>query len=82
MSGYVASARIIRSTPRLARGGSTDAWRQSDGEAPALAAPQLIDTSRDEPAGSVATDEGRVAAIRERWAQLTFYLFDANAWRS
>lgn len=23
---------------------------------------------------------GRMVAIRERWTQLTFYLFDANSW--
>lgn len=24
---------------------------------------------------------GRLAAVRERWTQLTFYLFDPNSWR-
>ena len=51
-------------------------------DATPAAAPQLIDTIRGEPVGPAASHESRLAAIRERWSQLTFYLFDANAWRS
>lgn len=82
MSGYVASARIVRSAPRLARADSTDAWRHGEPDPSTHPTTQLIDTIHGEPVGPVASDESRLAAIRERWSQLTFYLFDANAWRS
>ena len=82
MSGYVASARIVRSTPRLARPGSTDVWRHGGSEPSSPGASQLVDTVSGEPIGPAASDESRLAAIRERWSQLTFFLFDANAWRS
>ncbi|HET7703911.1 MAG TPA: hypothetical protein VFK35_10970 [Candidatus Limnocylindrales bacterium] len=82
MSGYTASARIVRSAPRLARGGSTDAWRPGVPEPPIQATAQLVDTIRGEPVDPVAPDESRLTAIRERWAQLTFYLFDRNSWRT
>ena len=82
MSGYVASARIVRSTPRLARAGSIDAWRHGEADPSSPAASQLVETIGGEPAGPAPSDESRLAAIRERWSQLTFFLFDANAWRS
>jgi hypothetical protein len=78
MSGYVASGRIVRAAPRLAR--------------PAHGVDRVDDafvTERDlelivEP--NVASDGGAIladrrAAFRERWAQLTFFLLDANSWR-
>ena len=79
MSGYVASARIVRSAPRLARSGD-DLWR---GAKPTSLAPsaQVLDTILGEPVEPDVSDDGRLAAIRDRWAQLTFYLFDANSWR-
>lgn len=80
MSGYVASARIVRSAPRLARGGATDAWRPPDPPSLAPAASQVIETIRGEPVEP--GDDGRLAAIRERWSQLTFFLFDPNSWRT
>lgn len=82
VNGYVASARIVPSVPRLARGGSPDAWRQTEPAPVTPAATQVIDTFGGEPVGPMATDESRLAAIRERWSQLTFFLFDPNSWRS
>lgn len=82
MSGYGASARIVPSAPRLAGGSPTDAWRQTEHGATPSAAIQLIDTIGSEPVGPMETDDGRIAAIRERWSQLTFFLFDPNSWRS
>jgi len=71
---YAASARIDRANPRLDRGAarrSADApWR-----APA--------DERDEPLVvdmGPATNE-RWIAFRERWSQLTFFLFDPESWR-
>lgn len=79
MSGYVASARIVRAAPRLVRAGA-DPW---DGRQPTPLAPsaQVLDTILGEPVEPDVSDDGRLAAIRDRWAQLTFYLFDANSWR-
>jgi hypothetical protein len=79
MSGYVASARIVGAAPRLAR-----AERAVDATihpSPAPAIETLI--VEDDPALGNASSAliDRVAAIRERWSQLTFFLFDPNSWR-
>ena len=79
MSGYAASARIARATPRVApppRMGAelepepVRAWTAATvvegGVAITREVPDLAETW---------------AAIRERWSQLTFYLFDAESWR-
>ena len=77
MSAYVATARIERVTPRLVIGRGMNAaldW-------PALS----IDV--EDPAVEVAAVDAsdplveRLTAVRERWSQLTFYLFDAEGWR-
>ena len=79
MSGYLASARIVRAAPRLARAGAA-----RDGFAERSAAPAvetlIVEADPVVAAGSSALVD-RVAAIRERWAQLTFYLLDPNSWR-
>jgi hypothetical protein len=79
MSGYVASARIVHAAPRLVR---------ADGpverpSAVALQAPAetLIVESDPPAAGGASRIAERVAAVRERWSQLTFFLFDPNSWR-
>lgn len=84
MSGYVASARIVRAAPRLARAGR-DQRDVAAGPWPAGAAAAIVDaeaTGRDAGAGGRAARLGaRWAAFRERWAQLTFYLTSPNSWR-
>ena len=81
MSGYVASARIVRVAPRLAR---ADAVRDGAAEirsTPAAAIETLIVEADPAVAAGSSALVDRVAAIRERWSQLTFYLFDPNSWR-
>ena len=88
MSGYVASARIVAAAPRLARGGravetsGSGAWTT----ATVPSEPRVVDSDlvlsdgADPPmAQSRLVERGR--AVRERWSQLTFYLFDPNSWR-
>ena len=79
MSGYAATARIVHVTPRLARAGGTVDWSTEA----ALAAPiedLIVEANPPEP-GAWAPITERAAAARERWSQLTFYLFDPNSWR-
>jgi hypothetical protein len=75
MAAYVASARIDRGRPRIA---STVTRPSHDRlERPASANASLLDTS---PPGQREL-ELRWEAIRERWAQLTFFLLDPESWR-
>lgn len=80
MSGYTASARIARGTPRLARPSDRviDRWT-----APVRAVtPDVLILEADAP--PAITGGGlveRLHAIHERWSQLTFFLFDPNSWR-
>jgi hypothetical protein len=75
MSAYAATARIERVTPRLVigRAGNDLGASPVDGD--------------DERVVDLGTTAGgdplldRLTAIRERWSQLTFYLFDAEGWR-
>lgn len=79
MSGYVASARIVRATPRLARAGPASdsaTWMPVAAEPAEVPIVEAFD----------ATDHGpglieHWAAFRERWSQLTFFLFDSASWR-
>ena len=81
MSGYVASARIVRVVPRLARAGAVRDEASEPRSTPAAAIETVIvDAHPAVAAGSIAFVD-RVAAIRERWSQLTFYLLDPNSWR-
>jgi len=77
MSGYVASARKVRAAPRLARSGGVDQPFER------TSAAQLAEIVVDDGAGAGGrpTLVQRCVAIRERWSQLTFYLFDPNSWR-
>lgn len=78
MSAYAATARIERVTPHLVIG------RARDGDAEARAA---VLAEPDDAVVDLATSDGgdplvdRLIAARERWSQLTFYLFDAEGWR-
>lgn len=84
MHGYVASARIVRVRPRLA-GATCHADQRAD--AVALDRATLLDDRSAAARAAVAGDGGaddpglRWTAFRERWSQLTFYLFDPNSWR-
>jgi hypothetical protein len=90
MSGYVASARITRGAPRLVRPDrALDPAREVTHVAatPTPAEPVIVDSMVD-PGALAATlavrrDRlaDRAAAFRERWSQLTFFLFDPNSWR-
>jgi len=83
MSGYVASARIVHAAPRLVRADGP-VERPSSVALPGLAETLIVES--DPPAaGATSRIEDRVAervaAVRERWSQLTFFLFDPNSWR-
>jgi hypothetical protein len=79
MSGYVASARIDRAAPRLVR---TDRAVDTRDSAPP-AEPAEVDVIDAAGAGDQGpTFAERHAAFRARWSQLTFFLFDADSWRS
>ena len=77
MAGYAVNTRIERVTPRLAR-------RVEAGVASGLG-------PRDADRGATPIDlagrpfeailADRWDAIRERWAQATFFLFDPDSWR-
>jgi hypothetical protein len=79
MSGYVATARIVHGTPRLVHAGAVDRSL----EAALAAAPiedLIVEADPPEPDAWARIAEVTTAA-RERWSQLTFYLFDPNSWR-
>ena len=78
MSGYVASSRIERGSARL-----THPWadrRTGDGaeRAPAATSAIWVESGTDTAPSPIAV---RWTAFRERWSQLTFYLFDPDSWR-
>ena len=75
MSAYVATARIERVTPRLVLG---RAWA-GDRAAPLPDPDDAVVDLADVGPGDPLLD--RLAAARERWSQLTFFLFDAEGWR-
>lgn len=75
MAGYAASSRIGSVPPRarIERGGLPRPG------APDLAMAAVTIDLVGAPAPRPGSD--RMAALRERWAQATFFLFDANSWR-
>jgi hypothetical protein len=77
MAGYAVNTRIERVTPRLARrvGEAETAGRRGARDADRLAPIDLAGRPID-----VILAE-RWDAIRERWAQATFFLFDPDSWR-
>jgi hypothetical protein len=79
MSGYVASARIVRAAPRLVR--ANGAVERSIQAADALPVEDLIVEAGPPVPGAWGRVGDWVAAAGERWSQLTFYLFDPNSWR-
>jgi hypothetical protein len=79
MSGYVASARIVRAAPRLVRANA--ALERSIDGALGLPVEDLIVETHPPTVNAWGRVGERVAAAGERWSQLTFYLFDPNSWR-
>ena len=72
MSGFAASGRVERVSPRLAR-------RGADGNVATIQAGEDVIKFVDVRAADPLID--RWAAFRERWSELTFYLFDPQSWR-
>lgn len=80
MSGYVASARIVPAAPRLARG-ERSRIVADEPTRPAVSPAIVIETvARDDVHQGPLVE--RLLAARERWSQLTFFLFDPNSWRT
>ena len=80
MSGYAASAQIRGARPRLA----DPAWVDGVGVATGgrePAAPEIVSLEPGEGSSAATSFADRWDAARERWAQLTFYLFDTESWR-
>ena len=83
-SGYAVAARIGRVKPRVA---GHAAAHDSRDQLTLLAAAEVAlvnDRVPDATDDSPALDEvlgDRWSAFRDRWSQLTFYLFDAESWR-
>ena len=85
MSGYVASARINRVNPRIARGPghlgrevvAAQSW------AGPMSVEELTVIGGGPASGMTAGRRlrCRAAAVRDRWAQLTFYVLDPESWR-
>ncbi len=83
MASYAVIARIGRAGPHLALRdldfdvdddpSTADRGLTDDGVA---LAPVLVDRPGVDPLGD------RLARLRERWAQTTFFLFDAESWRT
>jgi hypothetical protein len=75
MSAYAATARIERVAPRLVIGQPRHGHvgsRVIHLDVPRVDVAALVD-------GDPLLD--RLVAIRERWSQLTFFLFNAEGWR-
>lgn len=79
MSGYVASARIAPAAPRLARG-ERPGFVADEVPQPVLSPAIVIEAGPSDVARPGPIVE-RLLAARERWSQLTFFLFDPNSWR-
>ena len=79
MSAYAATARIGRVAPRMVIG------RDAAGDADPAPLPAIEPDDGGGLAVTAVDDRDplaeRLAAARDRWSQLTFYLFDAEGWR-
>jgi hypothetical protein len=73
MNGFAASGRVQRTAPRLIRAG--------DVERGIAATPQSADVTELVDIRDPGPLSDRWAAFRDRWSELTFYLFDAQSWR-
>jgi hypothetical protein len=85
VSGYAVSARIGQARPKVVATFLVAASAHTDpgaDRAGGPAASSSADVAADLADTAVNDDlVDRVAAFRERWSQLTFYLFDADGWR-
>jgi hypothetical protein len=72
MSGFAVSGRVERVSPRLVRGSADRDATANDESEDAI---DLVDVRTADPLVD------RWAAFRERWSELTFYLFDPQSWR-
>jgi hypothetical protein len=73
MNGFVVSDRVPRAAPRLVRARDGERGPETDRRAGALI--ELADIRTDDPW------RDRLASLRDRWSELTFYLFDPQSWR-
>jgi hypothetical protein len=73
MNGFAASGRVQRATPRLARARSV--------ERGFVASPYSEDVIEVVDVRDPGPLSDRWAAFRDRWSELTFYLFDPQSWR-
>jgi hypothetical protein len=73
MNGFAVSGRVERTAPRLIRAG--------DVKRGFAATPQLADVTELVDIRDPGPLSDRWAAFRDRWSELTFYLFDAQSWR-
>lgn len=79
MSGYAASARIVRAVPHVVRHeppGPVAEW-----DPPAEAGPVVVDGGWVIRPTSPITLTERWGRFRDRWTQLTFYTTDPSSWR-
>jgi hypothetical protein len=81
MSGFVASARVTPGRPRLTRIDRALLAPRAEAAAGSRDEGIVILEASQPAAGPRAALTERWQAIRERWSQTTFYLFDPNAWR-
>lgn len=80
MNGYAVSGRIERVRPRIVvwAGLEHDSNGRPTGSDPPPSFPADVDLA------DTAVDDDlvdRLEAFRDRWTQLTFYLFDPESWR-
>lgn len=75
MSGYVVAARVTAGGPRWAGPPPPAAPDDRADSIGAEAGPELLRPADDPLLGE------RWEAFRERWSQLTFFLFDGESWR-
>ncbi len=73
MDGFAASGRVQRATPRLVRAGGVE--RSSVATPHSEEVAELVEVLDPGPLSD------RWAAFRDRWSELTFYLFDPQSWR-
>jgi hypothetical protein len=73
MNGFAASGQVQRTAPRLVRSGGVE--RDFAANPHTEDVTELVDVREHGPLSD------RWAAFRDRWSELTFYLFDSQSWR-
>jgi len=82
MDGFVASGRIEQARPRLAGRRPEPDWVRRPLTGATTLRSEVIDVSQTAALdGRLETARDRWAAFRDRWSELTFYLFDPQSWR-